>query len=157
MKRIIIVFASFVLIYTITCLRYSYGNDTDGGFETRLPKKLYRALTAEMNALQNGMSNLSIAIPAGRLKETAGIARKMKEGYIMNDVLTSEQIKQLNTLLPSGYAAMDREFKKVTEKLLWSANEKERKNVTLFFYQLTEQCVQCHAKYAQKRFPDFRE
>jgi hypothetical protein len=134
----------------------SYGNNAGEGFKLQLPKKLHRALTGEMNALQNAMSNLSIAIPAGRLQEVAETTGKMIEGYIMNKVLSKKQLKELNKSLPSGYHAMDRAFYKAIEDLKQAAQGNNRKEVNLYYYKSIEKCVTCHARYAKQRFPDFR-
>jgi hypothetical protein len=155
MKRIIIVlivFAASGVGVTIP----SYGNNTGEGFKLLLPKKLHRALTGEMNALQNAMSNLSIAIPAGRLQEVAETAEKMKEGYIMKKVLSKKQLQELNKSLPSGYHTMDRAFYKAIENLKQAAQGNNREKVTLYYYKSIEKCVTCHARYAGQRFPDFR-
>jgi hypothetical protein len=95
MKRIVVVLlisAAFAFICNAASRGYSYGNNNSEELRSRLPKKVYRALTAEMNALQNAMTNLAIAIPAGRLSEISETGRKMKEGYIMNNVLSKEQM-----------------------------------------------------------------
>lgn len=125
--------------------------------EIKLSKKIHRALTAEMNALQNGMTNLVIAIPAGRLSEVAETAMKMKEGYIMKEVLSKEQMEELKRSLPKGYTEIDREFHEILGKLSDSALRKDREQVSYFYYKLVENCVSCHEIYAGKRFPDFKK
>ncbi len=156
-KRIavLLVFTVIGLLINIIYLKNLYSADID--FKTLLPKKLHRALTGEMNALQNSMTTLAIAIPAGRMNEVTVIAGKIKNGYIIRKVLSPEQIEQLNGSLPLGYQKMDREFYKITNKLEHAAESQNIHEVSLYYYNLTKMCVQCHAEYAKKRFPGFRK
>ncbi len=154
---VLLVFAAIGLLSSIAYLNNLYAADTDIDFKTILPKKLHRALTGEMNALQNGMTNFAIAIPAGRMKDVAVIAGKMKDGYIIKNVLSTEQIEQLNAYLPPEYQKMNSEFYKIIDKLKLAAEEQDIYEVSLYYYNLTKKCVQCHAKYAKKRFSGFKK
>jgi cytochrome c556 len=123
----------------------------------QLSKKVHRLLSAEMNAIQNGMTNMAIAVPAGRWNDVAETARKIKEGYIMNKEMTEEQMKEFTGSLPAGYIERDRKFMETAGMLITAAREKDREHIQSLIYQLNKGCVQCHATYAQKRFPGFRE
>jgi hypothetical protein len=103
------------------------------------------------------MTNLAIAIPAGRLSEVAETAQKMKEGYIMKEVLSKEQTEEFKRSLPKRYTEIDREFHEILGNLSDSAQGKDREHVNYYYYKLTENCVRCHAMYARKRFPDFKK
>jgi hypothetical protein len=107
-----------------------------------------------MNALQNAMTNLAIAIPAGRLSEISETGRKMKEGYIMNNVLSKEQMAGFKSSLTQEYIEMDGAFQKAADTMMRAAKEHDLEKVSLYFYRLTESCVHCHLKYARQRFPD---
>jgi hypothetical protein len=158
MKRnfIILLFCvAVVLIFTIHAPGNDQGSKNKEGSELQFSKKIHRVLTAEMNALQNGMTNLAIAIPAGRSKEIAEIAKKMRDGYIMKEILSKKQLKEFHSSLPSGYTEIDHEFRTITDSLMRAAQGNNRERVNLYFYKLIENCVTCHAKYAKKRFPDF--
>jgi hypothetical protein len=160
MKKITIAFLVFVAAgYTFIIFNpaSAQGEKINEGSEIKLLRKTHRALTAEMNALQNGMTNLAIAIPAGRLGEIAETAKKMKEGYIMKEVLSKEQMEEFKSSLQKGYTEIDREFHEILGKLSDSAQKKDREHVNYYYYKLTENCVRCHAMYAGKRFPDFKK
>jgi hypothetical protein len=141
MKKITIAFLVFVTAgYTFITFNSARAQreKINEGSEIKLLRKTHRALTAEMNALQNGMTNLVIAIPAGRLGEVAETAKKMKEGYIMKEVLLKEQMEEFKRSLPKGYTEIDREFHEILGKLSDSAQEKDREHVNYYYYKLTE-------------------
>lgn len=160
MKKIFVIVLIFIAAgYTFITFDLGGAQEvkSDEVSDIKLSRKIHRALTAEMNALQNGMTNLVIAIPAGRLSEIAETAKKMKEGYIMKEVLSKEQKEEFKRSLPKGYIEIDREFHEILGKLSDSAQGKDREHVNYYYYKLTENCVRCHAMYARKRFPDFKK
>ena len=132
------------------------GGEDKGLSEIPLPKKIHRVLSAEMNRIQNGMTNLAVAIPAGHWKDIIENSKKMKEGYIMKKKLSKEQMETFNNSLPPGYLELDREFQEAAGRLISASGERDGKKVSLHFYKLTESCIKCHAKYATKRFPDLK-
>ncbi len=152
--------AAVLIIMGIICLTFShqvYGdqanNDSD---KIQLSKKQHRLLSAEMNAVQKGMTVLSIAIPAGRWNEIDEIAGKMNEGYIMKK-LSSAELGEFNLALPEGYQVINREYHEMAYNIMKAAKSRSAEQVNLFFYRLNESCIQCHAKYAKKRFPGFKD
>lgn len=70
MKRIFVGVLIFIAV-GYTFITFDLGSAQEGksdkGVAIKFSKKLHRALTAEMNALQNGITNLTIDIPADRL------------------------------------------------------------------------------------------
>jgi hypothetical protein len=127
-----------------------------GGHEIHLSKKLRRILSAEMNAIQNGMANLVIAIPAGHWNDIVETAKKMKGSYIMNKKLSKEQMREFYRSLPSGYKEIDREFYETVGEMIHAAKEHNGERINFHFYKLNESCIKCHSKYAKKRFPNFK-
>ncbi len=155
-----VIITAVLIIMGITCLTFShqvYGdqanNDSD---RIQLSKKQRRMLSAEMNAVQKGMTVLSIAIPAGRWNEIAEIAGKMNEGYIMKK-LSSAEVEEFNLVLPEGYKEINLEYHEMADNIMKAAKSRRGEQVNFFFYRLNESCMQCHAKYAKKRFPGFKE
>jgi hypothetical protein len=124
--------------------------------EIHLSKPVRRLLSAEMNRIQNGMTNLAIAIPAGKWGEIAQTSEKMSEGYIMKQKLSKEQMKEFNESLPDGYKVINDEFHKTAGQLIHAAKEHNGRLVNSYFLKLNETCIKCHAKYAKKRFPGFK-
>ena len=121
-----------------------------------MSNKIRRVLAAEMNAIQNGMTNLVIAIPAGHWNDIVETAKKMNEGYIMKKKLSKEEQEQFQYSLPQGYREIDREFHGAAGKMIQAADKHDIELVTVYFYNLSETCIRCHSIYAKKRFPDFK-
>ncbi len=125
--------------------------------EVNLSKKLRRLLSAEMNSVQKGMTSLSIAIPAGKWNEIVEVTGKMHKGYIMKEKLSQKEMEEFNRSLPEGYQSIDREYREMVDQIENAAKNRRGEQVSFYFYRLTESCIQCHAQYATKRFPDFKE
>jgi hypothetical protein len=71
-----------IIIISITMIAplLIYANETNKAYkDIHLPKKLKRALSAEMNVLQHHMNSLAISVPAGNFKEIADISKKMTQ------------------------------------------------------------------------------
>jgi len=126
------------------------------GSEIKLSQKLLRILSAEMNAVQSGMTNLSIAVPAGHWEDIAQTAKNIKEGYIMKKKLSNKEMDEFQSSLPAGYRELDSQFNKIAGRLLQAAGQHDSVQVSLYLCQLNESCVKCHSQYAAKRFPDFK-
>jgi hypothetical protein len=120
-----------------------------------ISKKLRRILSAEMNAVQNGITNLAIAIPAGKWNDVVEIAQKMKKTYIFKKKLSKKQLDEFNRSVPLGYKDIDGEFYSSADQMSKAALEHNLKQVNLYFYKLMESCVKCHFSYASHRFPGF--
>lgn len=134
----------------------SAGGEEKGLYEIPLPKKIHRVLSAEMNRVQNAMTNLAIAVPAGHWEDIIETAGKMKEGYIMETKLSKEEMEEFNNALPPGYRALDREYRDAAGRLRDASEKRDSEQVIFHFYKLTESCIRCHAKYATKRFPGLK-
>ncbi len=124
--------------------------------EINISKKLRRVLSAEMNSVQQAITGLSIAIPAGKWNEIAETAGKMNNGYIMKKRLSKGEMAEFNRAVSEDYQSIDREFHEMTDQLMKAAKSRRGEQVNFYFYRLTETCIQCHAQYAKKRFPDFK-
>ena len=129
----------------------------NNGSEIGLSKHLHRLLKAEMNAVQQGMTNLGIAIPAGRFSDIARTAEMMNKGYIMRKKLSAKQMAAFLNSLPDDYHAMDREYHEAAGKMVQAAVEKDIAGVNSSFFKLYESCITCHSKYAKKRFSGFKK
>ncbi len=121
-----------------------------------LSKKTQRILSAEMNAIQNGITNLAVTIPAGQWNSTVETAQKMKNGYIMKNKLSGEELKEFYLSLPAGYKSIDHEFQNSLNNIIQSAKKQNIENTNSHFHKLIGSCVKCHSEYAKKRFPGFK-
>ena len=145
-----------VLLLTVGIIfNVSGGNVEADRAGINLSKKLRRILSAEMNAVQKGMTDIVIAIPAAKWDDIITTTRKMREGYIIKKKLSEKEMEEFNKSLPSGYKAIDDEFGKTADQLMQAAERHNGEQVNFYFYKLNETCISCHTKYANKRFPNF--
>jgi len=157
-RSIVLVLTLISIIIFLTC---SVNGDHPEKKETvertslTLSKKLKRILSAEMNSVQHGVTNLSIAIPAGDWNSIAETARNIKDGYILKKKLSDQEMKGFQNSLPEEYMTIDSEYKRLAEDMIYAAKKNDAKAVNLSFYKLNGTCIECHVKYAKKRFPGF--
>jgi len=149
--------ASSTLLLMLFLLPVSEGGGLSEVNEIPLSKHLRRLLSAEMNAVQNGMSNLSIAVPAGHWSDISKTAKIMNQGYLMKKKLSKKQWEEFYRSLPPGYREIDREFHKAAGLLEKAAGEQDVEGVNAYVCRLNESCVKCHSKYAKKRFSGFKK
>lgn len=118
-----------------------------------LPAKIRRVLAAEMNAVQRGITSLAIAIPAGKWKDIVETGRGMKKGYVLKKKLSAGEYRKFQQSLPEGYRALDSEFNIITGRMVRAAEKYDMDLVTREFRTLIGNCVRCHSRYAEDRFP----
>lgn len=121
-----------------------------------LTKKLQRLLSAEMNAVQNAMINLSIAIPAGDWGSVTSTAGSIRDGYIMENKLSENEMMDFRKSLPAGYVKIDQAYKQLAEEMVDAAKKGDADAVNMTYYKINSACIECHVKYAKDRFPGFR-
>ncbi len=118
-----------------------------------LPSEIKSLLRQEMQQLQQGMQALLPAIVSGDNNKITAIAQKMQHSYIMKQKLTPKQMHVLHKNLPPAFIQLDQKFHGFASMLAHVAEENKSELISFYFYKLTETCVECHRKYAQKRFP----
>ncbi len=154
-KKLLLLLCAFIVIMmTAIAARAEKNLYEKSGLH--ISKKVRRLLSAEMNRIQNGMTNLVIAVSAGKWDEISLISGKMEKGYIMRQKLTKEQREKFNSSLPDGYKKINNEFQKILSQMIGAAGVQDGLLVNSHFSRLNETCIRCHAKYAKKRFPGFK-
>ena len=129
------------------------GHSTAPEGKLSLSPELKQLLTEEMTFIQQGMADLGPAIATGDKAMVVDIATRMKESFILARKLKPEQMKELHNSLPPGFVKMDHDFHDFAG-MLASAAKAGQWNVTPYlFYRLNEGCLNCHATYAQEKFP----
>ena len=159
-KLIVSVLTLIVSLIFLTCVVNGDSPEKGDAVERaslELSKKLQRLLSAEMNAVQNGMTNLSIAIPAGNWESIAETARFMADGYIMDNKLSKTEMDDFLTSLPAEYLRIDRGYKLLVEDMIGAAKKRDAEAVNSSFYRLNGTCIECHLKFAEERFPGFKQ
>ncbi len=79
----------------------------------------------------------------------------MRAGYVLAQKLTDAQREELERRLPEAFLERDGEFHDLAAGLADAAHESRAPVVVCYFYELTESCVGCHARYAAHRFPGY--
>jgi cytochrome c556 len=131
--------------------------DIDERTSLMLSKKLQRLLSAEMNSVQQGMTNLAIAIPAGDWKSIEETAGSIRDGYILEKKLSGEELKEFRESLSEEYMRLDQEYKQLAKSMIEAATKGDAEAVNMAFYKLNGTCITCHMKYAKTRFPNFNK
>ena len=129
------------------------GHGKDEGAEIHLSAGLHRLLNEEMAAIENGMQELIPAISAGELETVASIAQSISDSFIMKQKLTAAQKEELHRVLPPLFIEMDQDFHASAAMMAHAAGMKNSDVVNFYFSELTNACVDCHKRYATKRFP----
>ncbi len=112
-------------------------------------------LVQEMRAIEEGMTALITAIASGEKQDVAKIGRKMKDSFIMKRKLTKAQVEELGRSLPPYFKELDRSFHRSAGMLAHAAEMGNWEVVNFYFSRLTEGCIDCHSRYATRRFPAF--
>ncbi|TKB24632.1 hypothetical protein FCL47_17525 [Desulfopila sp. IMCC35006] len=124
--------------------------------ELHLSHDLQEVLNQEMNEIEKGMMAIIPAIAAGNWQSIAELAQKIKDSFILKQKLTEDQMKELHHSLPTGFIAMDQIFHATAGKLAHAAHRGDGELVNFYFYKLHSQCMNCHSKYASKRFSNLK-
>ena len=145
---------TIILFLTLSFgLRAEYVDHKKKATTFQISKEIKPILRQEMQQLQQGMQDLIPAIISGDKEKIITIAQKMQHSYILKQKLTKEQKQDLHKNLPPTFIQLDQNFHRLAGMLAHTAKKEKRELVNFYFYKLTEACVQCHAKYAQQKFP----
>ncbi|NIQ92914.1 MAG: hypothetical protein GWO11_00915 [Desulfuromonadales bacterium] len=121
-----------------------------------LPPDLRRLLNSEMTYLQKGMMKLIPAIASADWKQVEKTATNIRDSYIMKKKLSSTQRKSLHRILPPLFKEWDRSFHHHAEEMAHAAAQGRAEIVVFYFNKLSASCVECHSRFAAKRFPGFK-
>lgn len=120
-----------------------------------LSPHLRELLGKEMQALQMGMMAVIPAYVSANWGEIESIADNMKNGYILKQNLSDEEVKELHSKLPESFLQLDENFHYLSGMLAHAAKNKKVELVGFYFSRLSESCVNCHSQFAQHKFPGF--
>ena len=140
--------AFFLLFVTSTV-------QADSSVENLSPE-LRALLSQEMLALEEGMKSIVPAYISGDLEEISNIAKKMKNSFILNQKISSDQKHELMNKMPKAFLLLDKEFHEYAGMLEHVAKEGHIELVGFYYYKLNESCVACHGQFAGQRFPKFQ-
>lgn len=123
----------------------------------KLSPELRALLIKEMQSLKQGLSSINELYISGETTKIAGIAEKMKNSYILKQLMTEEQKKELMLKLPKHFINLDKQFHHLAGMLSHVAEEGHMELIGFYQYKLSESCVSCHSLFAQHRFPEFNK
>jgi cytochrome c556 len=115
---------------------------------------LLELFRAEMRELLAGSQAIAAALPVADWTSISATSEQMQKSYVLERQLTDAQRDELESL-PAQFKALDEQFHRGTEKLAHAASQQDAQLVAFYFARLLEECTQCHATYAQTRFPGF--
>jgi len=121
----------------------------------KLSPELMGLLQAEMREISIGIQRVPVAIAEGDWKILAQTGESIRASYIMNKALTKEQAETLESSLPERFKQIDSDFHNRAGALAHAAEAKDFELASYHYSRLLESCAQCHALYAQTRFPGF--
>lgn len=123
--------------------------------EIALSPELLKVLRAEMQEISTGVQRLALALATADWKGIQETSDNIRKSYVMEKKLTPEQAKELEYALPERFKQLDAEFHQRAAKLGTAASAHNAELAVFHYSRLVESCVQCHAAYAQGRFPGF--
>ena len=108
----------------------------------------------EMLALLTGTQTIAASLPMADWRVIADTSARMRHSYVLEKKLTQAQEEELSRL-PSQFKSLDEAFHLRAEKLERAAVTRDAEAVAFQFSRLLEECTECHAKFAQGKFPAF--
>ncbi|MGH1366434.1 MAG: hypothetical protein ACRBF0_22930 [Calditrichia bacterium] len=133
-----------------------HGHDTESIVrpETlQLPENLAAVLRMEMIEISNNMGPLLDHLSRGNSAEAASIADKIQNSFILKQQLSSDELKELVSLLPTDFVTLDRAFHGDAGKLAGAVRKNDFTSAAALYSKMAVACVACHGKYATNRFP----
>ena len=124
--------------------------------ELVLPDHLRGKLVIEMRAISEGMGLLLTQLAMGDADSAASVAGKLRDTFILKQELSQEELKELISLLPEGFIAMDRAFHGTAGELSAAAASGDFTTAIQHFTTMSQACVSCHVSYAARQFPGLR-
>lgn len=118
---------------------------------------LQKLLREEMQALQEAMRTLAVALPQGDFATVARTAKAVHDSFIFEQNLTEKDKHLLQEQLPEGFVQLDQALHQRAAKLHDAAAQHDGELSVYYHSRMLESCVQCHQRYAPHRFPGLKE
>ena len=121
-----------------------------------LPPEVLALLRREMQEIEKGIGKIGVALAKGDWTTVHVEAEVIHSSYVMAQALTHEQREALHAGLPDGFKRLDARFHGTAKKLSEAAIARDADIAIHHYARLIEGCTECHARYAQERFPGFQ-
>jgi cytochrome c556 len=131
-------------------------SSNDSAVQTLTPE-LRALLTQEMKALLLAMQQITPAQISGDFKQITAIAQNIEASFVLKQQISNGQKQELQQKLPNNFLVLDAKFHQYAGMLAHVAEQQQPELVDFYVAKLTESCGNCHAQYAQHRFPLFKQ
>lgn len=122
---------------------------------TKLSNGIKSLLSQEMIAVEKSMKNIFTDIISGDYESLAKEATGIENSFILKRNLTKDQKKELHDKVSNKFISIDKSFHETAGKLASAADLEDKKEINIYFNQMLNTCVQCHATFATHRFSNF--
>jgi cytochrome c556 len=123
--------------------------------DVKLSPQVLDLLRAEMREISAGVQAMAFSIATADWRTIQDTSARIRASYIMEKKLTPAHARELETVLPPRFKALDAEFHDRAGKLGAAATARDAKLVVAQYSRMLESCTTCHAAFASSRFPNF--
>lgn len=122
-----------------------------------MPLELRKPLKSEMKQIEVGLRRWLKAWYSGDLQAAAEHATRLRDGHVLKQTLSDEQMQAFVASLPEGYQQLDDAYQADASALVTATEAQDHEQMATLFGRLAASCHHCHAQYASHRFKAFRE
>ena len=133
------------------------GTASDDKSVSSLTPELQRLFSKEMIQLKNGMHQITDAYISGQWDAIATTAKQMENTYVLRQGLSHSQAHELHSKLPKNFLKLDEQFHYYSGMLAYAAENNNVELIGFYISKMSESCVSCHSRFANEKFPDFRQ
>ena len=147
-----------VLIFSallFSTLQILQAEDEPARKDINFSTELLALIRAEMLEIAGGIQTISLSIAVADWDTIQKTSIKLRDSYIMDQNLSTQQAQELKEILPENFKLLDAEFHQRADKLGIAAQNKDPEMVAFHYSRLVENCIHCHSAYARTRFPGF--
>ncbi len=149
----VIIYLVLSLFWVLPLQAAEHSHHTSSSIE--LPEDISALLQQEMQQIRKGMESLTWLVASGDFAAVAKVGHDLKNGYVMKQKLSHEQIQVLISRLPAEFKALDARFHKQAGLLAVAAKNHDAELVNFYIYKMNEGCVACHSTFVADRFTGF--
>jgi cytochrome c556 len=120
------------------------------------PGEPHATADAVTQEIEKGIGRIGVALAKGDWTTVHAEAEAIHSSYVMAQALTHEQREALHAGLPDGFKRLDARFHGTAKKLSEAAVARDADIAIHHYARLIEGCAECHARYAEQRFPGFQ-
>jgi len=124
---------------------------------TKLNMKTQVSLLEEMRMIKGGMDKLLQYMISGDFEAIQKEAISIRNSFVFVKSLSKEQKQEIGKILPRSFMILDNELHEAANEMANFAEFEDTENVKLYYDKMTNSCIKCHAKFATRRFPNWKD